>query len=425
MNIVHERCAGLDVHKRSIMACVSLWGAGGKADKSIRQFGTMTADIFALAEWLEEHKVTHVAMESTGVYWKPIYNLLDERFKLLLCNAKHFKQVPGRKTDVKDCEWIADLLQHGLMRASFVPSRPQRELRDLTRQRALLTKERAAVRNRIEKVLEDANIKLAAVATDILGLSGRDMLNAIAAGKTSAAELAQLARGKMKAKRAELTAALSGGVTDHHRFMLKMFLEHIDSVETFIVRIDTRLEALMADADQAPGESQSEASIIPFAEAVELLDTIPGVDVVGARAILAEIGTDMSRFPTAAHLASWAGVCPGNNRSAGRSRSGKTTGGSRWLRQILGQCASAAARTRDTYLRALYRRLARGGAKRAVVAVSHAILKIAYALLTRRTPYKDLGPDYFDLLQRDRRVVYHRKRLEALGYDVDITEKAA
>lgn len=428
MEIVHPRCAGLDVHKRSIMACVSLWQLEGKAHKEVRQFGTMSDDIFELGAWLDKMGVTHVVMESTGVYWKPIFNLLEESFTLLLANAKHYKNVPGRKTDVKDCEWLADLLQHGLMKASFVPPRPHRELRELTRQRVQLTKEKNAAINRVEKQLEDANIKLGAVATDIMGKSGRDILQGLIDGQASAEELAERARGKLRSKLSELERALRGGVTEHHRFMLSMLLAHIDHIDALIARLDERIEHRMNEIDQETASNpakEGDAVVVPFEVAVELLDTIPGIDVVGARAIVAEIGTDMSRFPTAGDLASWAGVCPGNNTSAGKRRSGKTTGGNRWLKRALGNAATSAGRTKNTYLATQYARLARGGKNKAIVAVAHTILTTIHAMLRDGTPYEDLGADFFDNINRDRRIHYYRKRLEALGYAVDIREKAA
>src|SRR5947209_4334028 len=299
MDTLYPCCAGLDVHKATVVACVRTATAGGKARREVRTFGTMTADLLALADWLAGAGVTHVAMESTGVYWKPVFHLLEGRFEILLVNAQHIKQVPGRKTDVKDCEWIAQLLQHGLLRASFVPPQPIRELRELTRQRTQLVGEKSAVANRIQKVLEDANIKLGSVASDVLGVSGRDMLEAIIAGEEAPEKLADLARRRLRSKIPELQLALQGRVTDHHRFLLRLLVEHVNHLESLIAQLGTRIEAVL----------------VPFAEAAARLDTIPGVDRRAAEIIVAEIGTDMGAFPTADHLASWAGMCPGNNES--------------------------------------------------------------------------------------------------------------
>jgi transposase len=313
MDILYRRCAGLDVHKKTVVACVRRIDDRGVPHQEVRTFGTTTEELLALGDWLAEAGVTHAAMESTGVFWKPVFNLLESRFAVVLVNAKH---VPGRKTDVKDCAWIAQLLQHGLLRASFVPPAPIRELRDLTRQRSQLVGERASAVNRIQKVLEDANIKLAAVATDILGVSGRAMLEAIAAGADDPGELAEQARGRMRKKLPELRAALRGRVTDHHRFQIRLLLDHVAHLDGVIARLSARIASAMA----------------PQAAVVERLVTVQGIERRTAEAVVVEVGTDMTRFPTAAHLASWAGMCPGNNESAGKRRSGRTTKGSRWLR---------------------------------------------------------------------------------------------
>src|SRR5262249_23879481 len=387
MDILYRCCAGLDIHKKTVVACVRRIEAQGHARQEVRTFGTMTCDLLALSDWLAEQGVEQVAMESTGVYWKPVFNILEGRFAVMLVNAQHIKQVPGRKTDVKDCAWIAQLLQHGLLRASFAPPEPIRELGDLTRQRAQLVAEKATAANRIQKVLEDANIKLASVATDVLGVSGRDMLEAIIAGEGDAEKLADKARRRLRNKIPELQMALRGRVTAHHRFQLRILLDHVTHLEGLIARLGVRIAELLA----------------PFAEAAERLTTIPGVDQRTAETVIAEIGTDMKQFPTAEHLASWAGMCPGNNESAGKRRSGRTTKGSRWLRQLLTQAAWAASHTKDTYLAAQYRRLAaRRGKKRALVALGHTLLVILYHLLKERPTYNAMGADFLEAFVPDR-----------------------
>jgi transposase len=403
MDTLYPCCAGLDVHKATVVACVRRAEAGGRTRKEVRTFGTMTADLLALADWLAGAGVTHAAMESTGVYWKPVFHLLEGRFTILLVNAQHIKQVPGRKTDVKDCEWIAQLLQHGLLKASFVPPAPVRDLRDLTRQRAQLVHERSAVANRIQKVLEDANVKLASVASDVLGASGRAMLDAIVGGAVDPDRLADLAKKRLRAKLPELRRALAGRVTDHHRFLLRLHLDHLDHLEALVGRLEARIAAALA----------------PHAEAVSRLSTIPGVSARTAEVLLAEIGPDMAQFPTAGHLASWAGLCPGNDESAGKRRSGRTTRGSRWLRTALVQAAWAASRTKGTYLASQYRRLAaRRGPKRAAVAVAHTLLVSAYHVLRDGVPYTDLGADYLDRLEPERATKQLVRRLERLGHKV-------
>jgi transposase len=410
LDIIYERCCGLDVHKRSVAACLIVPGTHGEPRKEIRTFGTMTEDLLELSDWLAAAGCTHVAMESTGVYWKPIYNLLEAAFTPLLVNARHIKAVPGRKTDVKDCEWIADLLRHGLLRGSFVPERPQRELRELGRYRTTLVRERSAEVGRLQKTLEGANIKLASVATDIMGKSARQMLKALIDGSTDASAMAQLAKGKLRAKIPQLERALRGCSGAHQRFLVAQQLAHIDFLEETIEQLSAEIAERMR----------------PFGEAIERLETIPGVGRRTAEAILAEIGPEVSRFPTYRHLASWAGMCPGNNESGGKRRSGKTTKGNPWLRAALVEAAHAAGRTRNTYLSAQYRRLAsRRGKKRAAVAVGHTILVIAYHLLQRSCDYEELGGDYFD--KRDRQAVERRlvRRLEGLGYKVSLDPVAA
>jgi transposase len=410
LDVIYERCCGLDVHKRTIAACLIVPGMGGTPQKEIRTFGTMTEDLLELTDWLAAAGCTHVAMESTGVYWKPIYNLLEATFTPLLVNARHIKSVPGRKTDLKDCEWIADLLRHGLLRGSFVPERPQRELRELGRYRTTLVRERSAEVSRLHKTLEGANIKPASVATDIMGKSGRQMLKALMEGSTDTSEMAQLARGKLRAKIPQLEQALRGCFGAHQRFLIAQQLAHIDFLEETIERLSAEIAERMR----------------PFGEALERLETIPGVGRRTAEAILAEIGPEVSRFPTYKHLASWAGMCPGNDQSGGKRRSGKTTKGDPWLRAALVEAAHAAGRTKNTYLSAQYRRLAsRRGKKRAAVAVGHSILVIAYHLLQRSCGYEELGGDYFD--KRDRQGVERRlvRRLEGLGYKVSLDPVAA
>jgi transposase len=410
VEVVYERCCGLDLHKQTVVACLIVPGPDTVPRKEVRTFGTMTDDLLQLADWLTAGGCTHVAMESTGVYWKPIYNLLEGSFELLLVNARHIKQVPGRKTDVRDCEWIADLLQHGLLRASFVPDRPQRELRELTRYRTALIRERAAEVNRLQKTLEGANIKLSSVATDVLGVSGRQMLTALVAGTGDPGSLAELATGKLRTKLPQLERALTGRVGAHQRFLLAQQLAHVDALDELIERLSAEVQERLR----------------PFVAAVARLDTIPGVGLRTAETLVAEIGTDLARFPTSGHLASWAGMCPGNDESAGKRRSGTTRKGDQWLRAALIEAAQAAGRSRGTYLGAQYHRLAaRRGKKKALVAVGHTILVIAYHLLTEQTEYRDLGPLHFD--QRDEPRVTRRlvNRLQALGYTVTLDRPAA
>ncbi len=409
MQVLHERCCGLDIHKRSVIACVMLTDPSGSVRKESRTFGTLTPDLLAMSDWLASLGCTHVAMESTGVYWKPVYNLLEGCFALLVVNAQHIKAVPGRKTDVKDAEWIADLLRHGLLRGSFIPPAPQRELRELTRFRAALVQERATAVNRLQKVLEEANIKLASVVTNVVGVSARMMLEGLLAGQTDTTLLAELARGRLREKRAELAKALEGRMRPHHRLLVTESLAHLDYLEETIKRLSAEVEARLR----------------PFQAEIERLDTIPGVNRRIAEVVLAEVGEDMSRFPDAKHLCSWAGVCPGNSESAGKRLSGKTRKGNARLRQALIEAAQGAARTKNTYLAAQYHRLAgRRGKKRALMAVAHTILEIIYYVLTRGEVYQDLGANYFD--ERDAQRVQKRlvSRLEGLGYEVTL-QKAA
>jgi len=407
MDIVHTHCAGLDVHKKTVVAAIIVPDPKGGLYKQTCSFGTMTADLLVLSDWLMEHNVTHVAMESTGEYWKPIFNILENNFEVLLVNAQHIKAVPGHKTDVKDSEWIAELLRHGLLKASFVPPLGQRELRELTRYRSTFVKERATLVNRIHKALESANIKLASVATDVTGVSGRAILQALLEGKSTPEEMAGLAKGRMREKREELAKSLEGRVKAHHRFVLTELLCQIDNLDEAIGRFDEQIVKYCR----------------PFEEAVTLLDTIPGIARETAEIIVAEIGTDMSRFPSANHLASWAGVAPGNNESAGKRRSGKTTKGNHALGVALNQAANAASHTKNTYLSAQYHRIAaRRGKKKAIVAVEHSILIIAYHIIQDKTPYHELGSDYFDKRRPETTAKRLVKRLEHLGFQVALQQ---
>ena len=442
MEVVYPRCCGLDLHKKSVVACRITPGPGGQPLRQLRTFATMTKDLQALADWLADAGVTHVAMESTGVYWKPVYNLLEGRFELLVVNAQHIKAVPGRKTDVRDAEWIADLLRHGLLKASFIPDRRQRQLRELTRYRTRLIQERAAEVNRLQKTLEGANLKLASVVTDVTGRSARTILAALVGGQTDPKELAQLAQGRLREKLPQLEQALMGRFGAHERFLVSQQLAHLEEleqrIETVSAEIARRLEEeppKPPESGPAPQESEaSEASPAPqppkasggAGAPIGRLIGIPGVGRRTSEMLLAEIGTDMSRFPSAGHLASWAGVAPGQHESAGKRKSGRTRRGSPWLRSGLVEAAQAAGRTKETYLGAQYRRLAaRRGKKRAAIAVAHTILVIVYHLLRDGTTYNELGANYYD--ERDRESIKRRaiQRLEALGYQVTVETRAA
>jgi transposase len=415
VEVLYPCCCGLDVHKKTVVACLVHAGAGGQHRREVRTFATMTDELLALADWLRMAGCTHVAMESTGVYWKPVYNILEDQdqFEVLVVNAAHIKAVPGRKTDVKDAEWIADLLQHGLVRPSFIPDRPQRELRDLTRTRTALIDERAAAVNRLQKVREDANLKVASVATDVMGVSGRAMLAAILQGTTDPATLADLAKGRLRAKRAELERALAGRISGHHRLLLTTHLAHVDFLDEEIARLSAEIAQRLR----------------PVEEAMQRLDTIPGVDRHTAEVLLAELGTELARFPSAAHVASWAGMCPGNHESAGKRRGGRTRKGSKWLRRALIEAACGAVRTKQpgrTALAGHYRRLvARRGRQKAIVAVGHRILIIVYNVLRHGQAYQEPTPT--DLDQRRRRRARDRAidHLRHLGYDVTVTPMPA
>jgi transposase len=405
MEIMYSRCCGVDVYAKTVVACLCVEG-----DKQIRTFSTMTEDLLQLADWLLAAGCTHIAIESTGVYWRPVFNLLEDHFAVLLVNAHHIKAVPGRKTDVRDCEWICDLLRHGLLRGSFIPPRPIRELRELTRHRQILVRDRAAVANRIQKLIESANIKLGQVATNVLGLSGRLMLQALADGEEDAATLAQLAKGKLQAKAAQLKQALTGHLTPTQRFLLQELLHQYDHLDEAIARVTTEIQRQLHESPD------------PFLpQAVDLLQTIPGVGARVAETLVSELGTDMTHFPTAGHLASWAGMCPGNHQSAGKQLSGHTRKGNVYVRGALTQAAWAATRTKHTYLAAQFRRLTtRLGKRRALVAVGHSILVIAWHLLSTHASYQELGSDYFDRCDAQ---AYRRKlirKLEALGLKVAV-----
>jgi transposase len=405
MQVVYARCCGLDVHQKSVVACVLLSAEDGQTQREVRTFGTMTADLLALNDWLNTLAVKQVALESTGIYWRPVFNLLEADHEIVLVNAQHLRGVPGRKTDVKDSEWLADLLRHGLLKASFIPPEPIRELRELTRYRKTLVQARAQEVNRLHKVLESANLKLGAVATDVLGASGRDMLAAILAGEADATALAELARGRLRAKLPQLRQALEGRVTAQHRLLIRHVLAHVDFIEQHLAELTAEIDGRLA----------------PFAEAVALLQTIPGVAEAAATAIVAEIGVDMTRFPSAKHLASWAGLCPGNKQSAGRRLSGKTTSGNVWLRAALGEVAWSITHTSGNYLVALYHRLARRrGKQKAIVALAHSLLVSIYHMLRDHQPYRDLGPDHFDQFESRRIQRHYVRRLEQLGYAVTL-----
>jgi transposase len=405
METVIERCCGLDVHQGSVVACIIVTDQRRKPRREIRTFGTMTKDLQALRKWLEAEGITHVAMESTGIYWRPVYNLLHGPFALTVANAHHIKTVPGRKTDVKDAEWIANLLRHGLINASYVPAPEIAELRDLTRYRRKLVGTASAERNRTLKLLETANIKLASVAADVFGVSGLAMLRALASGATTAEETADLARGRMRRKLAPLAAALDGRVTEHHRFLLTVALGRLDAIERDIALLDERIAAKVA----------------PYDRQIALLMQIPGVDRLSAIAVIAEVGIDLSHWATAGKLAAWAGLCPGNYESAGRAKGSGIRRGNVHLKAALYVAASAAARQRGSYLKDKYHRLrARRGARRAGVAIAHKIIVSAWHILTREVPYQDLGDTYLDRLAEHRVTRNLVRRLQGLGYQVTL-----
>jgi len=400
MEVLHERCAGLDVHKNTVVGCVRL-AQGGRVEKEVRTFKTTTGELLALAEWLDGHGVNHVVMEATGVYWKPVWHVLDDgERQLVLANAAHVKNVPGRKSDVSDCDWLSDLEAHGLIRPSFVPDNQTQELRSLLRTRKQLVRERTSHTLRIQKTLEDANIKLDSVISNIVGVSGRRMIEALVAGESDPAALACLADRRIKAPPEVLCEALRGRVTKHHRFLLGLHLGHIDAIDEAIDKIDQEVAA----------------SLQPFCAAVGLLTTIPGVSDLAAQGIIAEIGLDMSRFETCGHLISWAGLCPRSDESAGKRRSTRIRKGAPWLKTLLVQSAWAASKTKATYLHAQFLRIrSRRGARKAIVAVAASILTAAYHMLKTATPYRDSGPQHFDSRHNQAQITKLLTRLRNLG----------
>jgi transposase len=402
MEVLHPRCCGIDVHKETLVVCLRLHD-GRRVQKQVQTFKTTTAEILRLLTWLTEHECTHVAMESTGVYWQPVFNLLEGSVTVVLANAQHIKAVPGRKTDVRDCEWLAELLAHGLIRASFIPPAGIRALRDLTRHRKSLLRDRVKTTNRIHKLLETANIKLATVVSDLVGVSGRAMLRAMAEGETDPERLAALGRGSLVRKKQPLTEALRGRFTDHHAFLLTQLLAQLDHFAALIEACDVQITTVA----------------LPVQAHIERLQTIVGVGPRSAQVIVSEVGVDMSRFASSAHLASWARICPGTHESAGKRRSAGTGTGNNWLRTTLLESAWAASHSHTSYLGARYRRInKRRGPKRAAIAVAHTILVIAYHILRDEVAFQDLGPAYFDRLDDGRQKRYYLRRLAALGCDV-------
>jgi transposase len=434
MRIIYKRVAGLDVHKKSVVACRMQVTADKRLTWELKTFGTTTAELLALHDWLAEWGIEQVALESTADYWKPIFNILEGDYEAFLVNAQHVKKVPGRKTDAKDAEWLAELMLHGLLKASFIPAKPQRVLRELTRYRSTLVRERARVVNRVEKLLEGANIKLSSVVTDVMGVSAKAMLRELADGAEDPQALAALAKGRLRQKLDALEAALTGLVEPHHRFLLAKQLSHIDFLDEQIdeigQEIGRQLERMSdpppTEPPAATGSTETPAPAEPAApfswtEAIALLDTIPGVDQRTAEVMLAEIGLDMTQFPSADDLTSWAGLAPGNHQSGGKRYSGRTTKGNKPLRAIMSQAAWAAARTKDTFLKARYHRLAaRRGKKRAIVAIARTMLESAYYMLSRREPYHDLGADYHDRRKQDHQITYFTKQLTKLGFAVTL-----
>jgi transposase len=408
MQVLYARCCGLDVHMKTVIACVMITQANGKVDKSIRTFATTTAALLALAEWLASLQVSHVAMESTGIFWRPIYTVLEDQFELLLANAHEIKALPGRKTDVRDCEWIADLLRHGLIRPSFIPAKPVRVLRDLMRYRKSLVYQHSQDINRLHKVLETATIKLTSVVSDVWGKSGQSMIRAIIQGESDAEILTELARGTLRGKLPQLQAALEGRIQPHHRVVLQHIFAHLQFLESSMQQLLTEIAAQME----------------PYQEVVQILMTHPGVQTVAAMGFVSEVGSDLSQFPSAKHFASWIGVCPGNHTSAGKRKHGTTTKGNVYLRALLAEIVWGISHTRDNYLAAQYHRLARRiGKTKAIVAVSHTVAVNFYHMITKRMPYQELGANYFDTLDRERLTRHTVKRLEALGYEVTLTPK--
>jgi len=410
MEAIIERCCGIDVHKKTITACLMVGKPNEKPTVTIKTFSTMTRDLLACKDWLESEGCTHVALESTGVYWKPVFNILEDSMEIILANARHIKNVPGRKTDVKDCAWIAELLRHGLIKGSFIPPRPIRELRDLTRYRKKLIQQRSSELNRIQKFLEDANIKLSSVVTDINGVSAQDMIHHLIKQDMTPQEMAELARGRLRNKITELEKALEGAMRKHHRLILTISIQMIASYDQVIDELDREIDERMK----------------PYRENSELLQTIPGIKKRAAESIVAEIGVDMSRFPSDRHLSSWAGVSPGNNESAGKRKSSKSIKGNKWLKATLTECAWSTSRNKGTYLKARFQRLAaRRGKKRAALAVAHTILIMAYHIIKEQCTYKELGGDYFDRLNEEHLIKRLTTKIQALGYKVDLKKVPA
>jgi len=422
----YKRVAGLDVHKKTVVATRMRVTPDDRVEWETVTYGTMTSELLELHDWLAAWECTHVAMESTGDYWKPVYNLLEDTFEVLLVNAQHVKRVPGRKTDVSDAEWLAELQLHGLLKASFIPPKPQRALRELTRYRSKLIQERARTVNRVQKLLEGANIKLASVVSDIQGVSAQEMLHRLAGGETDAEALAQLARGRLRKKIDALEKALTGVVQPHHRFLLAKQLAHIDFLDEQIADIGAEIARQVTTMSQPPDEPPAgnagaetgggaAPASVTWEQAVVLLDSIPGIDARAAEMILAETGIDMRQFPTDKHLAAWAGVAPGNHQSGGKRYSGRTRDGNRQLQTTLVQVAWAAVRTKGTFLKARYHRLAaRRGKKRAIVAIAHSILVSIWHMLSQGVAYRELGADYFDQRSKDAKVAYLTRQLEKL-----------
>lgn len=408
MEVLYPKCAGLDVHKESVTACVRIVKEG-QVERWVESFATTTRGLLALGDWLRSHGCTEVAMESTGVYWKPVWHLLEGEFSLTLANAATVRNVPGRKSDVSDAAWVSDLLAHGLIPASFVPPTPIQYLRDLTRTRKQLVREVNQHTLRLQKTLEDANVKITGVISDLLGASGRAVLRGFIAGETDPQRLLELTRGRLKAPRQRLLDGLQGAVTDHHRFLLRLHLDHVESLEKRIGEVEEQIEALL----------------VPFAEAYRRLQTIPGVSHRVAQTLLAEIGPDMSRFPSAAHLVSWAGLCPRMDESAGKRRSSRVRHGNGWLKTILVQAAWASTRTKDTYLHSQFLRIrSRRGSKKAIIAVAASILTAAYYILRDGSEYRELGPHYLEQLQQAKSAQHLKRRLERLGYEVQLKKVA-
>lgn len=404
MDIIIDKGCGLDVHKQSVVACIM--GSGIK--KEIRTFGTFTSDLMELKEWLKENGITHIAMESTGVYWKPIFNILEDEFEIMLVNAQHIKNVPGRKTDVNDSEWICKLLRAGLLRGSFIPPKDIRELRDLLRYEQKLTNNISAEKNRIQKILEDANIKLSSVVSNMHGVTASKIVEELLKGELTPKELCEFAKGRLAPKKELIIKAVEGKLTSHHKLMIESSLEHIKAMEKIIENLQTRVDELLK----------------PYKQEYELLQTIPGVKEKAAAVIIAEIGVNMDQFPSENHLSSWAGIAPGNNESAGKKKSGRITKGSKLLKTILTQSAWAASRTKDTYLSSKYKSLVgRRGKKRALIAVAHKILQIAYFILRDKQPYKELGVNFLELRKEQTIVKGLTKRLQKLGYEVSLEKK--